>query len=71
MSTELQGTIIAVMADADCYLRLSHGYAAQPEKGTSLKPSDPRTDALINASGSDPAAVTAEASFFTTQLPVL
>jgi peptide/nickel transport system substrate-binding protein len=35
--------------------------------------STPQADALINASvtGSDPAAVTAEASFFTTQVPVL
>jgi peptide/nickel transport system substrate-binding protein len=35
--------------------------------------SNPQADALINASvtGSDPAAVTAEASFFTTQVPVL
>jgi peptide/nickel transport system substrate-binding protein len=35
--------------------------------------SDPRADALINAStsGTNPAAVTAEASSFTTQLPVL
>jgi peptide/nickel transport system substrate-binding protein len=35
--------------------------------------SDPQANSLINASvtGSDPAAVTAEASFFTTQVPVL
>ncbi len=35
--------------------------------------SDPQADSLINASvtGSNPAAVTAEASFFTTNLPVL
>jgi peptide/nickel transport system substrate-binding protein len=35
--------------------------------------SDPQADSLINSSvtGSDPAAVTAEASFFTTNLPVL
>jgi peptide/nickel transport system substrate-binding protein len=35
--------------------------------------SNPQADALINAStsGTDPAAVTAEASFFTTQVPVL
>ncbi len=35
--------------------------------------SDPQADSLINASvtGSDPAAVTSEASFFTTNLPVL
>ena len=35
--------------------------------------SDPQADALINAStsGTNPAAVTAEASFFTTQVPVL
>jgi peptide/nickel transport system substrate-binding protein len=35
--------------------------------------SDPQADSLINASvtGTDPAAVTQEASFFTTQLPVL
>jgi len=35
--------------------------------------SDPHADALINASvsGTDPAAVTAEASYFTTQVPVL
>jgi peptide/nickel transport system substrate-binding protein len=35
--------------------------------------SNPQADALINASvtGSNPAAVTAEASFFTTQVPVL
>ena len=35
--------------------------------------SNPQSDALINASvsGTDPAAVTAEASFFTTKLPVL
>ena len=35
--------------------------------------SNPQADSLINASisGSDPAAVTNEASFFTTQVPVL
>ena len=35
--------------------------------------SNPQSDALINASvsGTDPAAVTAEASYFTTQVPVL
>ena len=35
--------------------------------------SNPHADSLINASisGSDPAAVTNEASFFTTQVPVL
>jgi peptide/nickel transport system substrate-binding protein len=35
--------------------------------------SNPQADSLINASvaGSDPAAVTAEASYFTMQVPVL
>jgi peptide/nickel transport system substrate-binding protein len=35
--------------------------------------SNPQADSLINASvtGSDPAAVTAEASYFTSQVPVL